>query len=359
MSQHHSMNTAPVDSDEDYSFRADLAQKGQLLRRSLKQWKWWGTAALLGMLLGAAYAYFKPVTYTARTTFVVEDAKSSGGMLSAIAGQFGFDVGSMAGGGSGVLAGDNVLELLKSRSLIKKTLLTTTDSGSTQTLADRYAASMHWQEKWAGSKKVGYAVKFLTGKQKGRVEDSLIQVIIKNIVEKDLSVAKPDRKLGFFELNVTMRDELLAERFSKRLLKSAIDFFIETRTRRLATNVARLQGKADTLERVLNRKTYSAAASGKLLLDLNPVYTAPDAVAEISSRDKAVQSAIYAEVMKNLEISRTALIQETPTVQVVDEPELPLKRSKSQVLVYMVAGGVLAGLLALIGLVVLPFRRAV
>lgn len=165
----------------------------------------------------------------------------------------------------------------------------------------------------------------------------------------NMTSSKPDRKLGFFELNVTMRDELLAERFSKRLLKSAIDFFIETRTRRLATNVARLQGKADTLERVLNRKTYSAAASGKLLLDLNPVYTAPDAVAEISSRDKAVQSAIYAEVMKNLEISRTALIQETPTVQVVDEPELPLKANKIVWALAVLAGmiaGTFAGLLA-------------
>lgn len=358
MSQQHLYTTSQTDADEDYSFRNDLAQKGQVLRRSLKQWKVWGTAALLGMLLGAAYAYIKPITYTARTTFVVEDTKASGGMLSAIAGQFGFDMGSMAGGGSGVLAGDNVLELLKSRSLIKKTLLTPTDSGATETLADRYASSRRWQQKWAESKKVGYAVKFLPAKQKGRVEDSLLQVIIKNIVEEDLSVAKPDRKLGFFELNVTMRDELLAERFSKRLLKSAIDFFIDTRTRRLSTNVARLQGKADTLERVLNRKTYSAAASGKMLLDLNPVYTAPDAVAEISSRDKTVQSAIYAEVVKNLEISRTALIQETPTVQVVDEPELPLKRSKSQVLVFMLAGGVLAVILALIGLAMLSFRQS-
>ncbi|OLY93393.1 Chain length determinant protein [Cnuella takakiae] len=350
MNQHNVSTVMATDADDDYSFREDLAAKGKRLRFALRQWKWWGSAALLGMVIGATYAYLKPVTYVARTTFVVEDTKSSGGMLSAIAGQFGFDVGSMAGGGSGVLAGDNVLELLKSRSLIKKTLLTRTDSSSMETLADRYASSKHWQEKWAKSKKVGYAVKFMPGKQKGRVEDSLLQVIIKHVVEEDLSVAKPDRKLGFFELNVTMRDELLAEQFSRRLLKTAIDFFIDTRTRRLSTNVARLQGKADTLERVLNRKTYSAAASGKMLLDLNPVYTTPDAVAEISGRDKAVQSAIYAEVMKNLEISRTALIQETPTVQVVDEPELPLKKNKAPLILIM---GMTALLVAAVTLFVL------
>jgi hypothetical protein len=331
-----------MDAEDQYSFRNDLAGKWSSLRIAAKRWKVWGTGAVVGMLLGLAYYYFKPITYTARTSFVVEDSKGSGGMLSALAGQFGFDIGSLAGGTSGILAGDNVLELLKSRSLIKKTLLTQYDSAQTETLADRYASSKGWKKKWEKNKKVGYPVQFLPGAQKGRKEDSLLQTIVKEIVEEDLSVAKPDRKLGFFEMGVTMQDETVALLFSKRLLKAATDFYIETRTKRLVTNVTRLQGKADTLERMLNRKTYSSAASNKMLLDLNPIYTAPDAVAEISSRDKMMQSAVYAEIVKNLEVSRMALIQETPTVQVVDEPELPLKENKKSLIISL-AVGALAG----------------
>jgi uncharacterized protein involved in exopolysaccharide biosynthesis len=37
---------------------------------------------------------------------------------------------------------------------------------------------------------------------------------------------------------------------------------------------------------------------------------------------------IYAEIVKNLEVSKTALMQETPTVEVIDHPELPLKKNK-------------------------------
>ncbi len=133
-----------------------------------------------------------------------------------------------------------------------------------------------------------------------------------------------------------MQDEALALSFSRRLLKAATDFYIDTRTKRLVTNVTRLQGKADTLERMLNRKTYSSAASNKMLLDLNPIYTAPDAVAEISSRDKMMQSAVYAEIVKNLEVSKMALIQETPTVQVVDDPEIPLKKNEAKALFTMI-----------------------
>jgi hypothetical protein len=34
--------------------------------------------------------------------------------------------------------------------------------------------------------------------------------------------------------------------------------------------------------------------------------------------------------MKNLEISKTALIQETPTVQIVDSPRFPLERIETK-----------------------------
>ena len=56
--------------------------------------------------------------------FVLEDEKSNGSLGGAIglASQFGFDLG---GNGGGVFSGDNLLELMKSRSIIEKVLLTT------------------------------------------------------------------------------------------------------------------------------------------------------------------------------------------------------------------------------------------
>ena len=101
-----------------------------------------------------------------------------------------------------------------------------------------------------------------------------------------------------------------------------------------------------------------SVASNKMMLDLNPVFTAPDAVAEISSRDKMVQSTIYAEVMKNLEISRTALIQETPTVKVVDEPELPLKINRLSLMVSICIGGFMMALFAIVFFLILSRTRA-
>ena len=330
----------PLAEDEAYSLQADGLKLMDAARQALSFRRLLFLSAILGALLGLAYYLLKPVTYTARISFVVEDTKASGsGLMSALAGQFGLDLGNIAGG-SGILSGDNILELLKSRSLIKKTLLTPADSSSSRSLADVYADTYGWKKKWEQSSKVNKLVQFPAGKESyGRVEDSLLQRIVKNILEKELSVVKIDRKLSFIEMQSTMRDEQLSLAFCQRLLKTATDFYIETKTRRLTKNIQRLQAKADSLERSLNRKTYSAADASRLLLDANPAYAAPEVTAEISSRDKYVQSTIYGEIIKNLEINKTAQIQETPTIQVVDNAEIPLKKNKTSGLI-AIAGGI-------------------
>jgi hypothetical protein len=85
-------------------------------------------------------------------------------------------------------------------------------------------------------------------------------------------------------------------------------------------------------------------------LNANPIYAAPAVSAEISSRDKFVQSTIYAEIVKNLEISKTAMIQETPTVQVVDQPELPLNTNEQSWIIDALMGMVVAMGIGLAGL---------
>ncbi len=327
-----------IPDDEAFSFRSQLAKLWGVVAYVLTYWRLLLITAVAGALVGIGFAWWKPTTFTARMTFVVEESKAGGGsIMSALAGQLGFDIGGLSGT-SGVLAGDNVLELLKSNSLIRKTLLTPYDS-SANSLADIYAEVYGWKNKWEKDADVGKRVSFPVGKQDfPRLEDSLLQRIIKKITEDELSIAKPDKKLGFFELQTTMRNERLSLLFCRRLLKTATDFYIETKTRRLATNVARLQAKADSLEMSLNRKTYATADKSKLLLDANPVYTNPEATTEISTREKYMQATIYSEIVKNLEMSKTALIQETPTIQIVDEPTIPLIRNRLKYPIAALAG---------------------
>lgn len=297
---------------------------------------------IVGGSLGALMAWTWTPSYTARLTFVIDDSKSSGGGLSALAGLAGFDLDAL-GGGSGVLAGDNVQELMKSTKLIKATLLTAYDNHST--LADRYAQVNKLDKKWLKYSKDGKITRFpLNGLNNNRLQDSLLHEMTELVLKGDFAIAKTDKKLSFFEVNATMDDERLAYLFCKTMIQQSTNFYVSTKTKRLRENVTRLQHRADSMGRILNHKTYTAAAATQSALDLNPAYSGTNARVEVNERDKILLSGTYSETVKNLEASKTMLAQETPTIQIVDEPELPLKKNRLKYSVAIVMGIFLSGI---------------
>jgi hypothetical protein len=282
----------------------------------------------VGALLGLSYSLIKHTKYNAEITFLVEENKSGGGLLSSLGSQIGIDVSSMAGGGNSVISGDNMLELLKSKSMMQECLLTPFQKDSSYLLADRYADVYQLREKWASSDKVGVQVHFADVKLAPRLKDSLLSVIIKRIYKKEFSVAKPDKKLGFFKVSSSTNDELLSMYITERIIKIATDFYVNNKTSRLKNNVARLEHRTDSIGKLLNNRTYSAVNDMRLMLNLNPADINTQGSAEISQRDKMVLSTVYGELIKNLEISKTALVQETPTIQITDKPILPLEKDE-------------------------------
>ncbi len=302
----------------------------------------------LGALLGLTYVSIKPIKYTARSSFVVEDSKSLGGsgLMGAISGQLGPELlGAL--GGSNLLSGENIIELAKSRSLLRKTFLTSYD-GSAVSLADRYASSLKLKEDWLDSRKVGVKVDFSWTKKKySRLEDSLLNTLIDRVIKKDIEVFKPDRRLSLFEVNITMRDEQLASLFCKRLLSMTSDLYINAKTKRIKGNISRLQHLADSLQRYANQRVRSTAQSNFKMLDLNPQYYEQEVESTINTREESLSGMIYAEVLKNLEISKASLLQETPTIQLVDTPETPLPSNLIEWyegLIYGLLGGLFASI---------------
>jgi uncharacterized protein involved in exopolysaccharide biosynthesis len=65
---------------------------------------------------------------------------------------------------------------------------------------------------------------------------------------------------------------------------------------------------------------------------------------------------IYAELMKNLEISKTALIQETPAVQIVDHASLPLENDRKKWYIHLF-WGLLSGFFSITLMLILRGRR--
>jgi hypothetical protein len=334
--QHNTTNVEP--GYRVGSVWADLFAKFSLLKYQVTQII---ISGVVFALLGLGYSFLKKPEYLARVNFVIEENKqNAGGLFSALAGQVGMDLSSLSGM-SGILAGDNVLELLKSPTLLKKVLLTPYPGDTTNTLAYKYAEAygkLEQYNKLAGGAafnsppRIGGAPTAAKQQERGvvykttRVQDSLLTAISTRIIEKELSVYKPDRKLSVFRLDLTTRDELLSQTIATRLIDQAANLYIETKTKRLKLNVDRLQKKSDSIAALLNYRT--EASVSKDIINQNPSYVSTEVDVEISNREKNMLSIIYGDVNKSLDITRTALIQETPTIEIIDTPDLPLKKTE-------------------------------
>ncbi len=339
--QHALTNTNKQNVLEDQNDEIGFSEMLSILKSWVyflrKQWILLIVFGLIGSCTGFLLAMLTPITYAAKLSFVLEEAKPSGGGLSALAGQFGLDLGSMSGS-SNMLAGDNIIGLLKSRRFTKGVLLTPYDENDKKySLADKYAEVYELRERWEKSK-IGKKIFFPPSSSYTLLQDSLLQIIETNILNKQLVVQRPDKKMSFFEVKAIFRDQKLAKAYTERLVSTTIDFYIETKTRRLRANVNRLQHRADSIASLLNSRTFSAAAAQSRVLDINPAYQVASVGAEVTTREKSMTGVIYGEIVKNLEIQKATLTQETPVIQIVDAPTYPLQKNKKSKLLYLVVG---------------------
>jgi len=279
-------------------------------------------AGLLGGILGIGYYYLQTPKYTAECTFILEEKSSGGGGLAGIASQFGFDIGS-AGGGSSLFAGDNLLEIIPSKKIVKKVLLTKIDSTNDQTLADLYLDFTKLKKAWFRNPKLA-EINFvrLSDNNLSLLQDSILNVIYNEITKSYLVVEWKRKKASLISVSVTSKNEKFSKYLSERLVNESKNLYTDLKTFSSQANVNRLQMKADSLLFLLNDKSYEAAEFQ--ILNLNSAIKQPLVQTEISLRDKAIISAIYSEVVKNLETNKILLTQQTPIIQVIDSPNFPL-----------------------------------
>lgn len=325
-----------------------------LILKSREWWRYflskWIVILIVGIAgagLGLTLGFMEKPRYLGELTFVLEDSQSSPfAAYAGIASQFGIDLGM--GSSSGIFQGDNILKLLKSRLLVEKTLLSSVRVNNADvTLAELYIKVNKIDEGWSEDPRLK-DVRFAAGAPREKftlLQDSILNVLYTKITKNDLEVEKPDKKLSFISVKCSTLSEHFSKTFVERLVKEAIDFYVNTKIKRSKVNVDKLQSAADSLEVLLNRKTYSVAVTKDI--NLNPARQVASVGAEVQSRDKMVLQTMYAEVIKNLELSKMAMAQETPLVQVVDAPILPLNKKKFGKLKSLILGGFLAGFLIL------------
>lgn len=344
--------------EDEISLKDILLKLQEGWRYLLGKWKLIVLVGLLGGGLGLVYSIIKKPKYVAELTFVLEESKASAlGAYAGIASQFGIDLGGNSS--SGVFAGDNIMEFLRSRLMIEKALLSGMGyvNGKQVSLAECYIDFNEMRKGWSDKpalKNLYFPIN--PDRQKFSLQqDSILNIIQSEVGKKYLNIEKVDKKLSFVGVACTSIDEQFSKLFTEKLVKEATNFYVDTKTKRNKVNVDRLQAQADSLEVLLNKKTYSAAVT--LDLNSNPAKQIASVKSELAMRDKMVLQTMYGEVVKNLELSKIGMAQETPVIQIIDTPILPLKKEKLGKLKGIIIGGFLSGFLMMIYLLVRKFFR--
>jgi hypothetical protein len=295
--------------------------------------------AVMGLALPLIYRAMQKPAYAASTTFILEEKSAAGGGLAGIASQVGLDLGSLSGGGSSVFSGDNILDIIKSRVIIEKVLLTPISGNSGKTLADLYVEFSGMGERLPAP------VSFASLGAHSVYQDSVLFVMYDQIAKKMVSVDRLNKKGTIFKIVTVSQNQVFSKNFAERLLKETTSYYVNVKTSNAAANVKRLQARGDSLLRVLNAKSYNTASFQ--ILDPNVAFKSMSVPAEVSSRDKSIVFSIYAEVTKNLEMSRIALVSQTPVIQLLDVPKYPLMDDRKSYL-FLGLVGFIAGIFAAI-----------
>lgn len=306
--------------------------------------------ALLGGILGFVYANAKKPTYTATTTFVLDEGDKGGAGLSGLGG-----IASIAGislnGGGGLFQGDNILELYKSRAMIKKALLSKSLFNHKETLIDEYIRINELKNKW---NRVDWnVINFADTSNSSLLRDSVLIEVTKEISKSNLSVSKPDKKLSIIQVDFKGQNERFAKEFCDKIVKSVNEFYIKTRTARSEQNVNILQFKTDSVRKVMNGAISNASSIVDETPNLNPTRQSQRNIpVQRSQFSIETNKAVLSVLLQNLEMAKVNLMKETPLIQVVDEPTFPLDKTKLGKLKGIVFGGLLAGSLAIIILII-------
>ena len=316
----------------------------------LSQWKKIVLAGIIGATLGLTYSSIKKPVYTASLSFALDSNKPSGGLGGALglASSLGFDLG---GSGGGIFEGSNLTELFKSRNMVEKTLLMPIRfNGKTISLAEMYIQNEEWRDKWLTKKKLVGVQFFPNANRKNfsRSQDSIFGEVYDDLSKFGLEVGQKDKKVDIISIEVSSTNELFAKFFTEALAKQVGDFYIETKSKKARLNMAILQKQTDSIRGELNNAITGVAVANDNTFGLNPslnVRRAPSARRQV---DVQANTAILTELVKQTELAKVTLRKETPLIQIIDRPILPLKKEKVGKLIGLVLGGVLFGFLTVL-----------
>lgn len=335
------METTP--QKDEITLKELLLKTGEWFRYLRSKWLIIGLVSILGAALGFWYATTQKPTYNASLSFALEEEGAGASAAMGLASQLGLDIGGATSGGA--FKGANVLEIFKSRLMIQKALLEPVANNSKKSLAELYIDANEWRKAWKEKKSLKNIQFLVRATDLSRTQDSVLGVIYDNMIKAELTVGQKDKKNSIINIDVKSKDENFAKQFTETLAVIVSDFYVETKSKKAKDNLAILERQRDSIRAALNGSLTGVAVSNDQVFGLNPALNVRRVPGIKKEVDVQANTAILTELVKQTELARINVRKETPLIQVIDKPILPLKKEKFGKAKGLVLGGFLAAFL--------------
>lgn len=311
-------------------------------------------ATFIGATLGVSYSLINKPVYTAALTFALEgeSSGSSGGVMS-LASQFGLSLG---GSGGGIFEGSNLNELFKSRNMLEQTLMKPVlYKGDTISFAEMYIQMKEWRKSWDKNPKFA-KIQFVPGTKRKyftRVHDSILGEIYSDLSKNSLTVGQKDKKVDIITIEFSSTNEQFAKSFCEALARQVGLFYVTTKSKKARANMEILERQTDSIRHELNNSIAGLATANDNTFNLNPAMNIRRVPSASKQVDVQANTAILTELVKQAELAKIGVRRETPLIQVLDRPILPLEKKRFGKLKGLVYGGFFGGFF---GLFLVAFR---
>jgi uncharacterized protein involved in exopolysaccharide biosynthesis len=350
MSNQINLQNSNSDSDE-ISLKELIINTKEWIIYLISKWKLIILTSFVCSSFGLIYAINEKPTYKATLTFALEEDKGGGAGLSGALGfasSLGIDLG---GSGGGAFAGTNLTELMKSRLVIEKTLLSpVVIEEDTISLAEYYIRLNKLRDNWSSNPKLS-KVQFPYNADRSSFtlqQDSILNTFYRSLTTKEkLLISQKDKKVSITNIDVISESEHFAKLFCEKLAKETSDFYIETKSKKARINAEILQKQADSVRTQLNAAINGVAAEVDNVYNLNPALNIRTAPSKKRQVDVQANTAILTQLVTQSELSKITLRKETPLIQIIDKPILPLEKIKSGKLKSLILGGILGCFISL------------
>ncbi|HJW30789.1 MAG TPA: GNVR domain-containing protein [Saprospiraceae bacterium] len=336
-------NPRPIMEDDEITFR-DLVLK--LRGFFFEILRFWYIPAIV-MLITTGYMFYQytqyRLLYPAKITFNVDEDEGGGvSGLSSILGQFG--LGSVRPTRYNL---DKILALSKSRRVIQETLLAKiTVNGQEDKLANQLIKEYKLGLPGGPANKpfrfTHDSVPDFT------MEENEMLLALYNFIigppdkpKKALMIADYNEDSNIMTISVTTTNEDISFELAKRMFESLSQYYINKAIEKQLKTYNLVTAKRDSVLGVLKSAEFQLANFKDTHRD---VLMRTDQLTDLRlQREVTTLSAMYAEVLKNVEIADFSLKNKTPFIQVIDSPLLPIEPLRKSLLRTLLLGLIIGG----------------